>query len=58
MISYVISPLNSNIIRETAVIVALIMWGVAPANPPAIIVTYSWILAGTATRYYFFMPIQ
>lgn len=36
-----IQPLNSKTSLEMAVIVALIIWGVAPARPPAIIVKYS-----------------
>jgi hypothetical protein len=38
-------PLNSKTILDMAVTVALIMWGVAPARPAAIIVTYSSMLA-------------
>lgn len=38
-------PLNSKTSREIAVTVALIMWGVAPANPPATMVMYSFMLA-------------
>lgn len=38
-------PLNSKTSREIAVTVALIMWGVAPASPPAIMVMYSFMFA-------------
>jgi hypothetical protein len=44
-------PLNSKTSLDIAVTVALIMWGVAPARPAAIIVMYSSRLALADLRF-------
>lgn len=45
VLQLIMIPLNSKTSLDMAVTVALIMWGVAPARPAAIIVTYSSRLA-------------
>jgi hypothetical protein len=50
-------PLNSNKRRERALILALIMCGVAAVKPAATIVTYSSALACTDSVYQLLRPV-